>query len=111
MPARLLNPNLGRLFRPSFDGLTMYDYYTLRHGRYGGIDVLGWGVYERGSVLEGQPKKVWLDNFQTIEEAQAAYPQADSFSSEWTEPQVSLSHLPGENDQAPGGAWPDDWRD
>lgn len=88
-----------------------FDYYTLRHSRRGGIDVLGWSTYERGSVLEGQPKRVWLDHFETIEEAQQAYPQASTFSNAWTEPQVSLSHLPGEDDPAPGGAWPDDLED
>lgn len=32
-----------------------------------------------------------------------------NFSSKWTEPQVSLSHLPSEDDFVPGGAYPDDW--
>lgn len=85
-----------------------YDYYTLRHSRYGGIDVLGWGTYPDSSVLAGQPMKVFLDNFPTEEEARAKFPQAERFSSAWTEPQVSLSHLPGPNDMVPGGALPDD---
>jgi len=86
-----------------------YDRYTLRHGKHGGIDVLGWSVYPRGSVLEGQPMKVFLGNFPTEEEARAAYPKAQpGFSSHWTEPQVSLSHLPGEDDPVPGGMYPDD---
>jgi len=86
-----------------------YDYYTLRHGKWGGIDVLGWGTYPDSSVLAGQAMKVWLDNFPTEEAARAAYPQAENFSSKWTEPQVSLSHLPGEDDPVPGGMYPDDY--
>lgn len=87
-----------------------FDYWTLRHGRgpFAGVDVLGWGTYPDSSVLAGQPMKVFLDNFPTEAEARAAYPQAENFSSAWTDPQVSLSHLPDENTPAPGGMWPDD---
>lgn len=85
-----------------------FDYLTLRHSRYEGVDVLGWGTYPRHSVLSGQPMKVFLDNFATEEEAREKYPQADGFSNAWTEPQVSLSHLPGPDDMVPGGALPDD---
>lgn len=40
-----------------------------------------YGVYEYStypsySVLAGQQKRVWLDGFPTLEEAQAAYPEA-----------------------------------
>lgn len=74
------------------------DYYTLRHGKWGGIDVLGWGTYPESSVLAGQPMKVFLDNFADEAEARRAYPQAGSFSSAWTEPRVSLNHLPDHGD-------------
>lgn len=87
-----------------------FDYLTLRHGRgpFGGIDVLGWGTYPGSSVLAGQTMKVFLNHFDTQEQAQAAYPQAEGFTNAWTEPQVSLSHLPGPDDMVPGGALPDD---
>lgn len=88
-----------------------FTHYTLRVGRYGGVDVLGWGTYPRHSVLAGQPSKTFLDNFPTEEAARAAYPQAAGFSSRWTEPQVCLSHLPGEDDPVPGGMYPDDYTD
>lgn len=88
-----------------------FDYYTLRHGRYGGIDVLGWGTYPDSSVLAGQPCKVFLDNFETEELARKEYPQAVGFSNAWTEPQVCLSHLPGEDAPVAGGMYPDDWED
>jgi hypothetical protein len=86
-----------------------FDYYTISQSRYGdGFDVFGWAVYERGSVLEGQPMKVFLDAFETLEAAQAEFPTAN-LSSRWMEPQVCLTHLPGEEDFVPGGAYPDDY--
>lgn len=75
-----------------------FDYYTLRVSKYSGIDVLGWGTYPESSVLAGQAMKVFLDNFPTEAEARAAYPQAEHFSNAWTEPQVSLAHLPDDGD-------------
>ena len=53
--------------------------------------------------------KVFLDNFESEEAARAAYPQADQYTNKYTEPQVSLSHLPGEDDPVPGGMYPDDY--
>ena len=88
-----------------------FDYYTLRHSGQGGVDVLGWGTYPENSVLVGQPMKVFLDNYPDEETARSHYPQVTGFSSRFTEPQVSLSHLPGENDPVPGGMYPDDWDD
>ena len=88
-----------------------FDYYTISHSRYGdGFDVFGWGTYERGSVLEGQPQKVFLDAFETLEAAKAEFPTA-TMSSRWMEPQVSLAHLPGADDFVRGGAYPDDYDD
>ena len=34
------------------------------------------GTYERGSVLEGQSRRAWLDDFETLQEAVIAYPEA-----------------------------------
>lgn len=89
-------------------GRRTFDRLTLRHGRYGGIDVVGWSTHGKGSVLEGQPMKCFLDNFKTEEEARAAHPEAQEFSNVWAEPKVSLNHLPGENDPVPGGMYLDD---
>lgn len=87
-----------------------FDRLTLRHGRgpLAGIDVLGWGTYPDNSVLAGQSMKVFLDNFPTEAEARAAYPAAERFSNAWTDPGVSLNHLPGPDDMVAGGALPDD---
>jgi hypothetical protein len=84
-----------------------YDRYTYEQKRLNGWVVYGWGTYSSGSVLAGQPKKQFLDSFDTEDEARAAYPDARP-GSKWTDPQVSLAHLPGENDPVPGGMYPDD---
>lgn len=88
-----------------------FDYLTLRHGQQGSIDVLGWSTYPESSVLAGQPMKVFLDNVPDEAAARAQYPQALGFSNKWTEPQVSVAHLPGPDDMVPGGALPDDITD
>lgn len=54
------------------------------------------GEYERGSVLEGQSRRVWLDDFETLDEARAAYPDADVIDGTTYRLQ-SLNHLPGED--------------
>jgi hypothetical protein len=39
--------------------------------------VYEYGVYPRSSVLSGRTRRVFLDSFETLEEARAAYPNAD----------------------------------
>ena len=55
------------------------------------------GVYDRDSVLSGQSRRSWLDDFDTLEEAQKAYPEAVvcAFS---TYSAPCLNHLPGEDE-------------
>jgi hypothetical protein len=85
-----------------------YDRYTLEPARYGeGTTVYGWSTYARGSVLQGQPMKCFIGTFDSPELALKAYPGAKP-SHPFMEPQVSLSHLPGEDDPVPGGMYPDD---
>lgn len=38
------------------------------------------GVYPESSVLAGCPSRKWLDEFETLEEAQAAYPDAKHYA-------------------------------
>lgn len=74
--------------------------YTIQHSKSSydsSFSVYGWSTYPRHSVLAGQDRKVFIDSYDTLAEAQAAYPQA-TMSSKWIEPQVSLNHLPGEGD-------------
>lgn len=95
--------------------MVKWDRFTVEHKPLAGCGdpvwvVYGWSTYPRSSVLAGQPMKQFLDSFDTHEEATAKYPEAVQ-SSKWAEPQVSLSHLPGEDDPVPGGMYPDDWSD
>lgn len=55
------------------------------------------GTYERGSVLEGQSRRAWLDDFDTLEEAVIAYPDAVVCACSTYQP-PSLNHLPGEDE-------------
>jgi hypothetical protein len=85
-----------------------YDFYTVSASKYSdGFAVYGWGTYPSSSVLAGQPMKVFIASFPTMEAAQKAHPEATP-ANQWTEPQVSLNHLPGEDDPVPGGMYPDD---
>lgn len=88
-----------------------FDYLTLRRGAQDTIDVLGWSTYPDSSVLAGQPMKVFLDNVADEATAREKYPDAKGFTHRMTEPQVSVAHLPGEDDMVPGGALPDDITD
>ena len=84
-----------------------YLWYTLRPSTWGGFDVHGFFEADKSSVLAGQTIKRFLDNFDTEAEAREAYPDA-KFGSAWTDPQVSLGHLPSEDDPVAGGMYPDD---
>jgi hypothetical protein len=79
-----------------------YDYYTYREDQYGGVTVHGFGTYPESSVLAGQPMKVFIDSYGTLADALADYPDAAP-GSEWTDPQVNLNHLPGDDDPDPFG--------
>lgn len=59
--------------------------------------VYEYGVYPRSSVLAGQTKRTWLDAFDTLAEAKAAYPTARVVDhSDYAPP--NLSHLPDDGD-------------
>lgn len=70
------------------------------------ICVYGWGTHGPGS-LRGQPMKCFIDCFEDDAAAVAEYPTATP-SHAFAQPQVSLSHLPGEDDPVAGGMYPDD---
>lgn len=79
---------------------------TIRAGKYGGFDVHGFFKQPSG-VLKGQTLKRFLDNYETVEEAWKEHPDV-AFGSHWTDPTVSLNHLPDENTPVAGGMYPDD---
>jgi hypothetical protein len=84
------------------------EYRKLRRSQYGGVDVVGYYTAPQSSVLAGQTCRIFLDSFDTEEAALAAYPDAEGYSSKFTDPVVSLNHLPSEDDPVPGGMYPDD---
>ena len=78
--------------------MSKYDYHTISLDQdYDAsetfVAVYGWGTYGQGSVLEGQPKKVFIESFDSVVEAQRAYPDSE-FSGPFTEPQNTFDHLP-----------------
>jgi hypothetical protein len=89
-----------------------FDYYTIedKGGDVMPFAVYGWSRYPRGSVMEGQTSKSFIEVYANEAEARAAYPQADE-GVHRRSANNSVSHLPGENDHVPGGALPDDYED
>jgi hypothetical protein len=55
------------------------------------------GTYGRDSVLAGQSRRSWLDDFETLEEAVTAYPDARVIDGSTYQP-MCLNHLPGEDE-------------
>lgn len=78
-------------------------YFEEKYGVY------EYGFYERGSVLVGRQKRVFLDSFDTLAEAQAAYPDAawhgtpdgKGVGSGYVEDR--MLDLPGDDDPDPKG--------
>jgi hypothetical protein len=61
--------------------------------------VYEYSTYPSSSVLAGQQKRVFLDSFATLSEAQAAYPEAEYLDEGGTLRQEPyLGHLPDEGD-------------
>jgi len=55
--------------------------------------VYEFGVYPKGSLLAGQTMKTYKNSFDTIEEAQKAYPQAKEM---YRDANNTFDHLPSE---------------
>ena len=76
--------------------------YTIERGRGATYASDRWtvyehGTYERGSVLAGQSRRIWLDVFETLEEAQKAYPDAVVCACSTYQPPY-LGHLTDDED-------------
>ena len=73
--------------------------YPSRGATYNRPDEYGvyeYSTYPASSVLAGQTRRVWLDSYTTLEEAQAQYPDAEVTLSCYQPP--CLSHLPDDSD-------------
>jgi hypothetical protein len=66
---------------------------TYRNSKY---TVYEHSTYPRSSVLAGQHRRVWMDDFDTLEEAKAAYPKATHSGPTYQPPY--LEHLPDGED-------------
>jgi hypothetical protein len=76
--------------------------YTIERGRGATYSSDRWtvyehGVYGRGSVLAGQSRRIWLDDFDTLEEAVIAYPDAVVSTCSTYQPPY-LGHLTDDED-------------
>jgi len=86
-----------------------YMWKAMRPGTWGGIDVVGFYEAPPSSVLAGQTLKQFLGNYPEEAAAREAHPEVTGWTHPLAEPQVSVSHLPGEDDPVPGGMYPDDY--
>lgn len=68
---------------------------TIENGKHGGFSVYEFGEYPESSVLAGQTCKRFVNNFDTVEEAQSAYPKADLG---YRDAYNYFNHLPDEPD-------------
>ena len=87
-----------------------YTYENKGDEQFPDFTAYGWTTYPSHSVLAGQAQKVFLDSYDTLEALLKDYPEAEG-GGFFTDPQVSLNHLPSEDDFVAGGAYPDDWDD
>jgi hypothetical protein len=96
---------LGLAMRNPYIHITLMDQ-TIEKAKYGG----GFSVYEHGefpasSVMAGQARKSFLEGFNTVEEAQAAYPEAVEG---YREANNTFGHLSGPDTlDGQGGVWGD----
>ena len=68
---------------------------TIENGKDGGFSVYEFGEYPESSVLAGQTCKRFVDNFDSVEEAQASYPSAELG---YRDAYNHFDHLPDEPD-------------
>lgn len=73
------------------------------------IAVYGIGRYERSSVLAGQPRRVFLDSFDTVDEAKRAYPKATDNAGLPPRASVPLNPPPGFDPLDAGERWSEDY--
>jgi hypothetical protein len=59
--------------------------------------VYKYSIYDESSVLAGQTRRQWIDDFDTLEEARAAYPEAEVQVSHSLYRPPYLGHLPQED--------------
>ena len=79
---------------------------TIEPSRDGGVNVYAHDAYPGSSVLAGQPRRSYLINFDTAEEALEAYPDAEVIegsSKPWRPADATLEEISGLPEHPP--AW------
>lgn len=82
------------------------DRFTIEMGRGATYQNHRWtvyqhGTYPRGSVLAGQPSRRFVESYESLEAAQAAYPHAEVLAhggTTYRDINAMTAHLPGEDD-------------
>lgn len=95
--------------------MQQWEYITVRQEpRTDSYNIHGFGRYGKSSVLAGQSRKVFLgtvdadDIQEALVKVKMLHPDTDvNIGSNWTDPTVSLSHLPDDDEY--GGRWEDDY--
>ena len=78
-----------------------HNYYTMtQDDDY--WNVYGWSVYESSSVLAGQPRKMFLESCETLEEVKKNYPGV-TYSNSRVEPKASVGPAPPNYYASDGG--------
>ena len=98
--------------------MTDFDSFTIEPADEG-VEVYGHGTYPRGSVLEGQPRRTFIDRFDSPDDALKEHPNAGvrDYSTKVMSHGDSLADASGLPDVAPpwfdqeaaGERWDDDY--
>lgn len=89
--------------KPTSSGEEHFIVYENKHGYEGWTVKKIAGKYPRSSVLAGQDRIVFVDSFDSREEAEKAYPNAQVTSEFTGAPRNYTDHLPGDDDSDPYG--------
>ena len=77
-----------------------YDWISIVPKKDGGrlyYGVYGHDIYPSSSVLAGQTRNIFLESFDTLEDAEKNYPEAE-ISHPFLEPKNTFDHLPDSPD-------------
>jgi hypothetical protein len=77
-----------------------YSHYTIEpanssYGDENAVIVYAWGVYPRSSVLAGQQRKKYMDEYASVELALKEYPEAEAVG-HTVDANNTFDHLPSE---------------
>lgn len=88
-----------------------HDWTTIEPNKYDGYNVYAHGYYGSSSVLAGRYGRAFLDSFDSLEEAQKAYPDAElSGNTKWmVDPDPGPNPPSWFDPSIAGERWDDEW--